>query len=145
MIFYGFFLQMKYNSRISSAKNGKVTSGVLYCTYASLIGRTSKKGDFNTRMAQIVDWCGPDFDGCIVFDECHKAKNLIPANSLNATQTGKAVVDLQFALPNARVVYSSATGASEPRNMAYMVRLGIWGIGTAFRTFHEFVKTVERR
>lgn len=96
-------------------------------------------------MSQIVDWCGSDFDGCIVFDECHKAKNLIPARSLDSTQTGKAVVELQFLLPNARVVYSSATGASEPRNMAYMVRLGLWGIETAFRTFNEFEKTVDRR
>lgn len=96
-------------------------------------------------MAQIVDWCGKDFDGCIVFDECHKAKNLIPASSLKPTQTGKAVLELQQLLPKARVVYSSATGASEPRNMAYMVRLGIWGVGTSFRTFQEFEKTVERR
>lgn len=138
-------LQMQYNHRISSAVNGRVTSGVLFCTYASLIGRTTTSGKYNTKMAQIVDWCGPDFDGCVVLDECHKAKNLIQANKLKPTQTGKAVVDLQFLLPNARVIYSSATGASEPRNMAYMVRLGIWGIGTAFRTFHEFEKAVERR
>lgn len=118
---------------------------MIFCTYASLIGRSSTNGKFNTRMAQLVDWCGKDFDGCIVFDECHKAKNLIPANSLTPTKTGQAVVELQFLLPNARVVYSSATGASEPRNMAYMARLGIWGVGTAFRTFYEFSKAVERR
>lgn len=33
-----------------------------------------------------------------------------------------AIEALQLALPNARVLYSSATGASEPMNMAYMVR-----------------------
>ncbi len=92
-----------------------------------------------------MDWCGEHFDGCIVFDECHKAKNLIPVNGKISTKTGIAVVKLQDKLPNARVVYSSATGASEPRNMAYMVRLGIWGVGTAFRTFQDFEKTVERR
>lgn len=37
---------------------------------------------------------------------------------------------LQKALPQARVVYCSATGASEPRNLGYMDRLGLWGPGT---------------
>lgn len=26
-----------------------------------------------------MDWCGGDkFDGCLIFDECHKAKNFVP-------------------------------------------------------------------
>ena len=25
-----------------------------------------------TRLDQLVEWCGPDFDGLVVFDECHK-------------------------------------------------------------------------
>lgn len=138
-------LQLKYNSRISSAANGKIDEGVIFCTYSSLIGKTDTNGKFMTRMAQLVDWCGKEFDGCVVFDECHKAKNLIPVSSLKPTKTGIAVVKLQNLLPKARVVYSSATGASEPRNMAYMSRLGLWGLGTAFRTFQHFEKTVERR
>lgn len=36
-------------------------------------------------------------------------------------------------------------GASEPRNMAYMNRLGIWGEGTPFREFSDFIQAVERR
>jgi hypothetical protein len=32
-----------------------------------------------TRLKQVVDWCGEDFDGLILFDECHKAKNLVSA------------------------------------------------------------------
>nr|XP_031529726.1 protein strawberry notch homolog 2 isoform X1 [Vicugna pacos] len=58
---------------------------------------------------------------------------------------GKAVLDLQNKLPLARVVYASATGASEPRNMIYMSRLGIWGEGTPFRTFEEFLHAIEKR
>lgn len=46
---------------------------------------------------------------------------------------------LQARLPEARVVYCSATGASESRNMAYMVRLGLWGDGTSFCDFGEFL------
>lgn len=34
---------------------------------------------------------------------------------------------LQEQLPDAKIVYSSATGASEPRNLAYMSRLGLFG------------------
>lgn len=29
--------------------------------------------------------------------------------------------------------------------MAYMSRLGIWGMGTQFPTFQDFIKAVERR
>jgi hypothetical protein len=45
----------------------------------------------------------------------------------------------QELLPEARVVYCSATGASEPRNLGYMVRLGLWGDGTSFQNFHQFL------
>lgn len=45
----------------------------------------------------------------------------------------------QDKLPEARVVYCSATGASEPRNMGYMVRLGLWGAGTSFLNFKDFL------
>ncbi len=43
------------------------------------------------------------------------------------TTTGLAVKALQDALPKARVLYSSATGASEPNNLGYMTRLGTFG------------------
>ncbi|KAG9350636.1 hypothetical protein JZ751_024525 [Albula glossodonta] len=58
---------------------------------------------------------------------------------------GKAVLDLQNKLPLARVVYASATGASEPKNMIYMSRLGIWGEGTPFKTFEDFLHAIEKR
>lgn len=38
-----------------------------------------------------------------------------------------------------------SAGASEPRNMAYMNRLGIWGPKTPFREFGDFIQAVERR
>jgi len=42
------------------------------------------------------------------------------------------------------VVYSSATGATDVRNMAYMTRLGLWGIGTSFPGgFQEFMQEIE--
>ncbi|VDP83951.1 unnamed protein product [Echinostoma caproni] len=81
----------------------------------------------------------------IVFDECHRAKNLTPSGSQKPTKTGLTVLELQNRLPNARIVYASATGATEPRNMAYMTRLGLWGEGTPFKTFNSFIQTLERR
>lgn len=65
----------------------------------------------------------------IIFDECHKAKNLVPEGGALPSLTGFAVDLLQRLLPTACVVYSSATGVSEPRNMAYMTRLGEFGYG----------------
>lgn len=81
----------------------------------------------------------------IIFDECHKAKNLVPTGASKPSKTGLTVLQLQKKLPKARIVYCSATGASEPRNMAYMSRLGIWGAGTQFPSFNDFIKSVERR
>ncbi|XP_031430609.1 protein strawberry notch homolog 2 isoform X2 [Clupea harengus] len=115
------------------------SEGVLFATYSALIGESQAGGQLRTRLKQILDWCQPDFEGVIVFDECHKAKNA------TSTKMGKAVLDLQNKLPRARVVYASATGASEPKNMIYMSRLGIWGEGTPFRTFDDFLHVIEKR
>ncbi|KAM4739563.1 strawberry notch homolog 2b isoform 2-T3 [Anableps anableps] len=115
------------------------SEGVLFATYSALIGESQAGGQHRTRIKQILDWCKQDFDGVIIFDECHKAKNA------TSTKMGKAVLDLQNKLPQARVVYASATGASEPKNMIYMSRLGIWGEGTPFRTFDDFLHAIEKR
>src|SRR3546814_6365631 len=48
------------------------------------------------------------------------------------SQQGIAGVELQNRLPRARVIYASATGASDINNLAYATRLGLWGEGTAF-------------
>ncbi|XP_048415745.1 protein strawberry notch homolog 2-like isoform X3 [Stegostoma tigrinum] len=121
------------------------SEGVLFATYSALIGESQAGGQHRTRLKQILDWCGEHFDGVIVFDECHKAKNVCVNGSTKSTKTGLAVLELQNRLPFARVVYASATGASEPKNMAYMCRLGIWGEGTPFRQFEDFLHAIEKR
>uniref|UniRef100_A0A671PJ53 Protein strawberry notch homolog 1 n=2 Tax=Sinocyclocheilus anshuiensis TaxID=1608454 RepID=A0A671PJ53_9TELE len=136
--------KFKYG-KISSKHNGSVKKGVIFATYSSLIGESQSGGKYKTRFKQLLHWCGDDFDGVIIFDECHKAKNVCPIGSSKPTKTGLAVLELQNKLPKARVVYASATGASEPRNMAYMNRLGIWGEGTPFKEFTNFIQAVERR
>ncbi|XP_027354630.1 protein FORGETTER 1 [Abrus precatorius] len=127
-------------SKLDSKSVG-VREGVVFLTYNSLIA-SSEKG--RSRLLQLVQWCGPGFDGLIIFDECHKAKNLVPESGSQPTRTGEAVLDIQDRLPEARVVYCSATGASEPRNMGYMVRLGLWGDGTSFSDFREFLGALDR-
>ena len=53
-----------------------------------------------------------------------------------------SVSKLQDDCPKARVVYCSATGASGLENMAYMTRLGLWGLGSAFPAFDDFYKAL---
>ena len=50
---------------------------------------------------------------------------------------------LQQRLPHARVVYCSATGASEPRHLSYMGRLGLWGRGAPFKSFEDLCAQVK--
>ncbi|KAL8209836.1 hypothetical protein R6Q57_006568 [Mikania cordata] len=127
-------------SKLDSKSVG-IREGVIFLTYSSLIA-SSEKG--RSRLRQLVQWCGFEYDGLIVFDECHKAKNLVPEGKRKPTQTAVAVVELQERLPEARVVYCSATGASEPRNLGYMVRLGLWGAGTSFKDFSEFFVALDK-
>lgn len=113
--------------------------GVVFSTYSSLIGK-AKNG--RTRLQQVIEWLGED--GILIFDEAHKAKNALAAGGGQPTQTGQAVIDLQEKLPGLRVVYSSATGATDVRNMAYMTRLGMWGRGTPFPDgFIDFLGEIE--
>lgn len=136
--------KMKY-AKISSKENGSIKKGVIFATYSSLIGESQSSGKYKTRLKQLLKWCGKDFDGVIIFDECHKAKNLCPTGSSKPTKTGQTVLELQNRLPKARIVYASATGATETKNMAYMTRLGLWGPGTPFKEFNDFIQAVERR
>ncbi|XP_072044664.1 protein strawberry notch homolog 1-like isoform X2 [Amphiura filiformis] len=136
--------KFKY-AKINSKENGYCKKGVIFSTYSGLIGETHSNHKYKSRLKQLLHWCGKDYDGVIVLDECHKAKNLCPAGSSKPTKTGLTVLELQRQLPKARVVYCSATGASEPRNMAYMSRLGIWGKGTPFADFNAFIHAIEKR
>uniref|UniRef100_A0A1A9WV67 Strawberry notch AAA domain-containing protein n=1 Tax=Glossina brevipalpis TaxID=37001 RepID=A0A1A9WV67_9MUSC len=137
--------KFKY-AKISSDVNNNSKKGVIFSTYFALIGESNNKnGKYRSRLKQLLQWCGDDFDGLIIFDECHKAKNLISVGSSNPTKTGQTVLELQQNLPKARAVYASAADAFEPKNMAYMVRLGLWGQGRAFPNFNDFITAVKKR
>ncbi|MDY8110907.1 strawberry notch family protein [Fulvimarina sp. 2208YS6-2-32] len=127
-----------------------MTSGILFVTYATLrtaertIGSVIKK----SRLAQLIEWLGEDFDGVIAFDEAHAMANASGGKSERGdkkpSQQGKAGLDLQNTVPGARVVYVSATGATEVSNLAYASRLGLWGTGDfPFVTRASFVSAME--
>ncbi|KAK9865736.1 hypothetical protein WJX84_001418, partial [Apatococcus fuscideae] len=126
-----------------SSPEANLKSGVIFSTYASLIS-SSDKG--LSRLQQLIDWFGPEYDGLIIFDECHKAKNLIPDSGGKPSKVGEKVLELQTLLPQARIVYASATGASEARNLGYMTRLGLWGEGVpAFPDFATFLDAMDSK
>lgn len=52
-------------SKLDSKSVG-VSEGVVFVTYSSLIA-SSEKG--RSRLRQLVQWCGPEYDGLIIFDE----------------------------------------------------------------------------
>jgi hypothetical protein len=120
--------------RLSDIPNNakvKALRGVLFSTYALLVSKQQgrkKKG----RYEQLVEWLGDprEFEGLLIFDESHKAKNL--------SHTFEKVVAIQAQFPLARVIYVSATGASNPEHMRYMARLGLWGEGTGFADAKSF-------
>eukprot|EP01052_Picozoa_sp_SAG31_P000202 SAG31_NODE_6_length_43291_cov_191.503496_16_plen_839_part_00 len=135
---------------IAQGKNN-FKEGVLFLTYRSLISETKRDGKLVSRFQQAVEWfanCAvsdapdSDYDGCVVFDEAHKAKNLSTANP---TKSATRVLELQRALKRSRVLYASATGASDVYQMAYMDKMGIWGPGCAFEDFGTFSKFVEKQ
>lgn len=121
--------------------------GVIFTTYSGLVSKSqSIRGTLGNRIGQLVSWVGKDFDGVIVFDECHKAKNITLAkNKKKQSKAAEFALEIQYRLPNARVVYASATGASETKHLGYMTRLGIWGMGTPYSDFGRFCETIEKR
>ncbi len=119
--------------------------GIIFMTYATLrsVGKTGR-----TRLEQLVEWAGADFEGVIAFDEAHAMQNAAGSSEGRGTapsQQGIAGLRLQIALPRARILYISATGATNVSNLAYAVRLGLWGPGDAypFTTREDFVAAME--
>ncbi|KAI7841339.1 hypothetical protein COHA_004957 [Chlorella ohadii] len=91
-----------------------------------------------SRLKQLITWLRNDPSGAplIVLDECHKAKNVMGSTGGKPSKTARAVEQL----PDAKVLYSSATGASEPKNLGYMTRLGLWGAKDAV----EFINILNK-
>ncbi len=124
----------------------RLAEGILFTTYATL--RSQERAGKASRVSQIVEWLGHDFDGVIVFDEAHAMANAAGGKGergdVAASQQGRAGLRLQHALPNARILYVSATGATTVQNLAYAQRLGLWGgEDFPFASRADFVSAIE--
>jgi hypothetical protein len=122
--------------------------GVLFVTYDTLRDGGKKAGS-KSNLQALLDWLGPDFDGVMIMDEAHAMGNAMPTvggsgRKKNASLRATAGVALQEKLPEARVEYASATGATEVANLAYAQRLGLWGRGTPFPTAQDFINQMTR-
>jgi predicted RNA methylase len=120
----------------------ELEAGILFVTYPTL---RSGRADA-TRLGQIVDWTGAAFEGVIAFDEAHAMANAAGGEGLRGkvrgSEQGIAGIRLQNLLPRARILYASATGASDVNNLAYAGRLGLWGPETAFADRSQFVGSI---
>ena len=129
-------------------------AGILFATYATL--RSPSRQGRPSRLEQIVEWLAGSldeedrhgFDGVIVFDEAHAMANAAGSKSergeTKPSQQGRAGLRLQNALPDARIAYVSATGATTVPGLAYAGRLGLWAAGeTPFEKRTEFVSAME--
>ncbi len=116
--------------------------GILFVPYGTL--RSARIEE--TRLRQILEWASPGFEGVIVFDEAHEMGGIAGGEGTMGKKEGSlqgiAGVMLQNHLPRARVLYASATGASDVNNLAYAVRLGLWGTGTAFADREQFITEI---
>ncbi len=130
------------------------STGILFTTYATL--RSPSRQGRTSRLDQIVGWLagGLDederhsFDGAIVFDEAHAMANAAGGKGargdVKPSAQGRVGLRLQNALPDARITYVSATGATTVPGLAYAGRLGLWAAGeTPFETRTDFVSAME--
>jgi len=122
-----------------------IDKGILFGTYATVTGT---KGEVpGARKEQLKAWLGEDFDGVIVLDEAHLASNLGMGRGTRGrpkpSETALGMREIQDMFPKARVVYVTATVASDPAQLGFLDRLGLWGKGKAFVKASDLVGAVQ--
>ncbi len=141
-------------AKVRSGEDVPFDAGILFATYATL--RSPARQGRRSRLAQIVAWLAGGleeahrhaFAGVVVFDEAHAMANAAGGmgnrGRVAPSQQGRAGLKLQAALPGARVLYVSATGATTLPGLAYAGRLGLWAADeTPFETREAFVSAME--
>ena len=141
-------------AKVRSGEEVPFDEGILFATYATL--RSPARQGRRSRLEQVVAWLagGLDeahrhaFQGVVVFDEAHAMANAAGGmgsrGRVAPSQQGRAGLKLQCALPDARVLYVSATGATTLPGLAYAGRLGLWAAGeTPFETREAFISAME--
>jgi len=114
----------------------ELAQGIVAVTYATLRQTDEARYPAVEALARWMQ-AQADGNGVIFFDESQNmrnAENDDGAISLQAT----AAMKLEGALLLSRVVYASATGATQIQNLGYMRRLGLWGPSNIHPTFNEF-------
>ena len=118
----------------------ELEQGVLLVTYSLLASAG--------RLQQLLDWCGDGFDGVVALDEVHRASGTALAirNKRNArpTKSAEAIDRLQQELPAARVLYCSATSATNVASMGNLSRLHLWGANLPFESAWDFASALGR-
>lgn len=98
------------------------------------------------RAPQLERWLGEDYDGIIVLDECHTANNATEQKGTRGmiapSKISQIILSLVNKYPKAKILYSSATGATEVRNFALYDRLGLWGKDAPFDTKADFQEAI---
>jgi predicted RNA methylase len=140
-------------SRFKQGSEIRLAQGILFVTYATLRTAERQHGDIlkASRLDQVTAWMGKGFDGVIAFDEAHAMANAAGEKGKEggrgdkqASQQGLAGLKLQNLVPDARVLYVSATGATIVGNLAYASRLGLWGTGDSpFANREQFIADME--
>ena len=111
--------------------------GILFTAYSHMATKF--------RIEQLKKWLGENFDGIIVLDEAHNANNVLGGNGKKPATRAINTRDFVKAFPKARVLYVSATGATELDNLAMLDRLGLWGYEDApFESAQAFVNQVSK-
>ena len=141
-------------AKVRSGDDVPHDEGILFATYATL--RSPARQGRRSRLEQVVDWLAGGLDeahrhafaGVVVFDEAHAMANAAGGmgsrGRVAPSQQGRAGLKLQCALPDARVLYVSATGATTLPGLAYAGRLGLWAAGeTPFETREAFISAME--
>lgn len=135
---------VEFNGGKKADSSLKSDDTILYLTYNKLSQGWNKE---NSNFEKIVSWLGKDFDGVIAFDEAHMMSNaggkVTNRGKTKPSETALAGIELQKLLPKAKVIYMSATGATEVENLQYATRLGLWGEGTAFPNEKEFISQIK--
>ena len=135
---------VEFNGGKKADSSLKSDDTILYLTYNKLSQGWNKE---NSNFEKIVSWFGKDFDGVIAFDEAHMMSNaggkVTNRGKVKPSETALAGIELQKLLPKAKVIYMSATGATEVENLQYATRLGLWGEGTAFPNEKEFISQIK--
>ena len=99
---------------------------VQYVSYSSL---------HKTRLKNLIEWTRDQPHVLIVLDECHLLRNR-NGNYANVHQ-------LRTLVPQANVLYSSATAVSLPRHLHYLEGLEIWGVSSPFKTYPQLVDALK--